>query len=138
MLCGHGEHSLRILSDRLHNLSLGRKCEVRASVCASWATAHLRRHGGVWLSESGGNLCRVPAASVVLNIFLLGSVTGAAWARFAVWVAGALVVYAVYSLPASYAHHTSRLGATSMPSPYGFQSRIEILSLRAWNFMKFT
>ncbi|CAL8464071.1 g3606 [Coccomyxa elongata] len=51
----------------------------------------------------------VPAASLVLNTFLLGSVSAAAWARFGVWVAGTLAVYLLYSLPASYAHHTSRL-----------------------------
>ncbi len=50
----------------------------------------------------------VPAASLVLNTFLLGSISAAAWARFVVWLAGTLVVYFVYSLPASYAHHTSR------------------------------
>ncbi|EIE24778.1 amino acid transporter [Coccomyxa subellipsoidea C-169] len=50
----------------------------------------------------------VPAASLVLNTFLLGSISAAAWARFGVWLAGTLVVYFVYSLPASYAHHTSR------------------------------
>lgn len=50
----------------------------------------------------------VPAASLVLNTFLLGSVSTAAWARFGVWVAATLVVYLLYSLPASYAHHTSR------------------------------
>lgn len=50
----------------------------------------------------------VPSASLVLNTFLLGSVSSAAWARFGVWLAATLVVYLVYSLPASYAHHTSR------------------------------
>jgi APA family basic amino acid/polyamine antiporter len=53
-------------------------------------------------------LGRVPAASVVLNTFLLGSVSAAAWARFTVWVAATLVVFLLYGLPASYAHHTSR------------------------------
>ncbi len=71
-------------------------------------------HACWWWSDVALKVCfrRVPAASVVLNVFLLGSVTGAAWARFGVWVGGTLVVFLLYGLPASYAHHTSRFGCT--------------------------
>lgn len=58
----------------------------------------------------------VPAASVVLNLFLLGSVSGQSWRLFAIWVAGTLVVYFLYSLPASYAHSNERCAAQLFPS----------------------
>lgn len=48
------------------------------------------------------------AASVVLNVFLLGAVSGTAWARFGVWIAATLVVFFFYSLPSSYLHSRSR------------------------------
>ena len=48
------------------------------------------------------------AASVVLNVFLLGAVSGAAWARFGVWIAATLVVFLFYGLPSSYLHSRSR------------------------------
>ncbi|CAK0786283.1 hypothetical protein CVIRNUC_009496 [Coccomyxa viridis] len=54
----------------------------------------------------------VPAASIVLNVFLLGSVSETAWARFGIWIAATLVVFFLYSLPSSYAHSRSRLPAS--------------------------
>lgn len=45
---------------------------------------------------------------MVLNVFLLGAVSGTAWARFGVWIAATLVVFLFYSLPSSYLHSRSR------------------------------
>ena len=50
----------------------------------------------------------VAAASVVLNVFLLGSVSAQSWRLFAVWAAATLAFYLLYSLPASYAHSSER------------------------------
>ena len=44
----------------------------------------------------------------MLNVFLLGSVSETAWARFGIWIAATLVVFFLYSLPSSYAHSRSR------------------------------
>ena len=44
----------------------------------------------------------------MLNVFLLGSVSRTAWARFGIWIAATLVVFFLYSLPSSYAHSLLR------------------------------
>ncbi len=48
------------------------------------------------------------AASVVLNVFLLGAVSRTAWGRFGWWIAATMVVFFFYSLPSSYLHSRSR------------------------------
>ncbi|GJN06959.1 hypothetical protein PR202_ga24743 [Eleusine coracana subsp. coracana] len=44
----------------------------------------------------------VPAASVFLNVFLLGALDGASYVRFGVFSAAAVLVYVLYSVHASY------------------------------------
>ena len=56
----------------------------------------------------------VAAASVVLNLFLLGSVSAHSWRLFALWVAATLVFYVLYSLPASYAHSSERCACAKL------------------------
>jgi len=52
----------------------------------------------------------VPAASVFLNVFLLGSLDRPSYVRFAIFSASALLVYALYSVHASYdAEESGRL-----------------------------
>lgn len=55
------------------------------------------------------------AASVVLNVFLLGAVSKTAWARFGIWIAATLVVYFLYSLPSSFLHSRSRYRRQTTP-----------------------
>ena len=71
------------------------QCQVQT--CKQTCLAH--HHHSVMLGQ---------AASVVLNVFLLGAVSGTAWARFGVWIAATLVVFFFYSLPSSYLHSRSR------------------------------
>jgi len=52
----------------------------------------------------------VPAASVFLNVFLLGSLDRPSYVRFAIFSAAALLVYVLYSVHASYdAEESGRL-----------------------------
>jgi hypothetical protein len=59
----------------------------------------------------------VAAASVLLNVFLLGSVKAASWRLFAAWVAATLAFYLAYSMPASYAHHALERCGPPCPDP---------------------
>ncbi|VFQ85457.1 unnamed protein product [Cuscuta campestris] len=44
----------------------------------------------------------LPSASIAINIFLLGSIDGASYKRFAIWTAFLLVYYVMFGLHASY------------------------------------
>ncbi|KAL6643770.1 hypothetical protein ACP70R_018536 [Stipagrostis hirtigluma subsp. patula] len=44
----------------------------------------------------------LPAASIFINIFLLGSIDGASFARFGIWTAALLAYYFLFGLHASY------------------------------------
>ena len=76
------------------------------------------------------------AASIVLNVFLLGSVSETAWARFGIWIAATLVVFFLYSLPSSYTHSRSRYASLSWLSHIDTNqgetcTRVMVVSLEA-------
>ena len=102
-----------------------------AEACPGWqrhtgAARHVQKNPNTlrWNPAAGEGAFAVPgmpwvaAASVLLNVFLLGSVKAASWRLFAAWVAATLAFYLAYSMPASYAHHALERCAHPCPARF--------------------